>query len=129
VFPTQLARTGLEPALRSCLSRSGLGATLQVTPDAAGQRFSSRVEAAVYFCCSETVHGLSERSSVSLAVDGATLLLQITGMNVERMDLLAIRDRIAAVDGSLTTDADGMTVVIPVASSEVVAAVAGGPGS
>ncbi len=129
VFPTQLARTGLEPALRSCLSRSGLGATLQVAPDAAGQRYSSRVEAAVYFCCSETVHALSERSSVSLAVDGATLLLRITGVNVERMDLLAIRDRIAAVDGSLTMDADGMTVVIPVASSEVVAAVAGGPGS
>ena len=50
VFPTQLARAGLEPALRSFLARSGLARPCTVDQSAAGRRFSARVEAAVYFC-------------------------------------------------------------------------------
>ena len=53
VFPTQLARSGVEPALRSLLARNGLASALHVDASAAGRRFSPRVEAAVYFCCAE----------------------------------------------------------------------------
>ena len=119
VFPTQLARTGLEPALRSCLARSGLGPALQVHPGAAGQRFSRRIEAAVYFCCAEAARALSEHASVSLGLDGADLVLRVTGITDDRMDWLAIEDRVAAVDGTLTREVGGMTVVIPGASAAV----------
>src|SRR4051794_1747991 len=50
LFPTQLSRPGLEPALRSHLARSGLARTLQVDPTVAGRRFMHAVEAAVYSC-------------------------------------------------------------------------------
>ena len=55
VFPTQLARAGLEPALRSCLARGGLAGDLRRRPSRPGGGSPPRVEAAVYFCCAEAV--------------------------------------------------------------------------
>ena len=72
VFPTQLARSGLEPALRALLARHGLASALRVGASAAGQRFSPRVEAAVYFCCAEASRSASDDvSSVELRLTGA----------------------------------------------------------
>ncbi|MCY7401028.1 MAG: hypothetical protein LH477_08730 [Nocardioides sp.] len=116
VFPTQLARTGLGPALRSCLSRSGLAPILEMSPDALHQRFSTRVETAVYFCCAEAVRAMSDRSSVAVATDGRALLLRITGVNNDAMDLQSMHDRISAVDGTLTSDGGVLSVRIPDAS-------------
>ncbi|MEO8108283.1 MAG: hypothetical protein ABI720_13320 [Actinomycetes bacterium] len=119
VFPTQLARTGLEPALRSCLSRGGLATTFDVAPDAVRQRFSTRVETAVYFCCAEAVRALSDRSSVELTTDGAALLLRISGLAIDVIDLQSMHDRISAVDGTLTCDAGVLSVRIPDASVQL----------
>ena len=119
VFPTQLARTGLEPALRSCLSRGGLATTLEVAPDAVSQRFSTRVETAVYFCCAEAVRAMSDRSLVEVTTDGAALLLRISGLAIDVIDLQSMRDRISAVDGTLTRDAGVLSVRIPDASVQL----------
>ncbi len=78
-----------------------------------------RIEAAVYFCCSEAARALSEHSAVSLGLDGADLVLRVTGITDDRMDWLAIEDRVAAVDGTLTREVGAMTVVIPEASAAV----------
>ena len=69
VFPTQLARAGIEPALRSFLARSGLASTLQVDPSAAERRFSARAEAAVYFGAAEVARSVPGLSSIELSVD------------------------------------------------------------
>ncbi len=116
VFPTQLARTGLGPALRSCLARSGLAAVLELSPDALHQRFSARVETAVYFCCAEAVRAMSDRSSVVVTTDGRALLLRITGVADDAIDLQSMQDRISAVDGALTSHDGVLSVRIPDAS-------------
>lgn len=113
VFPTQLARTGLGPALRSCLSRSGLATILEISPDALHQRFSTRVETAVYFCCAEAVRAMSDRSSVAVTTDGRALLLRIAGVADDAIDLQSMQDRISAVDGALTSDGGVLSVRIP----------------
>ena len=114
VFPTQLARSGLEPALRSQLSRNGPGATLEVDPSASGRRFSPRVESAVYFCCAEAASALSSRSSIRLAVMERTLLLRIDHVGLTDMDLQGVLDRVEAVQGTLTTQDEALILRIPV---------------
>ena len=113
VFPTQLARTGLEPALRSLVDRSGQAATLQVEPSAQGRRFSARVEAAVYFCCAQAVGSGGAVRSVALAVTGDTLVHTVTGLAGDALDLQGISDRAEAVGGQITVEDDVLRLSIP----------------
>jgi hypothetical protein len=126
VFPTQLARAGLEPALRSCLGRGGLAGRLVVDPSASGRRFSGRVEAAIYFSCSETVRALSDQSLVELTAEGEELLLRITGLTGSGLPLRAVEDRVAAVGGWVTAVDGAVTVRIPAASGELAGAASSG---
>ena len=116
VFPSQLARSGLEPALRSLLARSG--ADTQLTVDgAAGHRYAPRVEAAVYFCCAEAVRAADGPASVDLAADDDELVLRITGSHAG-LDLQAVTDRVEAVGGSLGVGAGLLVLSIPVPRDE-----------
>ena len=114
VFPTQLARSGVEPALRSLLARNGLASALHVGASAAGQRFSPRVEAAVYFCCAEASRSASNLSSLELSVVADDLVLEVAGVSAGEVDLQAIGDRVGAVAGSVTTEPALITLTIPV---------------
>jgi hypothetical protein len=111
VFPTQLARTGLEPTLRSFLSSAGRSATLQVDPSASGKRFAARIEAAVYFCSTEAV-GAGGRS-VNLAVTDNALIHTVAGVTRTSLDLRAISDRVAAVGGVVGAEDDVLMLSIP----------------
>ena len=102
VFPTQLARSGIEPALRSYLARSGLAHTLLVDPSAAASRFSARVEAAVYFCAAEAARTAPRLSAIELSRVEADLVLRICGVAAGGVDAEAIGDRVEAVGGSAT---------------------------
>jgi N-terminal 7TM region of histidine kinase len=117
VFPTQLARSGVEPALRSLLARNGLASALHVGASAAGQRFSPRVEAAVYFCCAEASRSASSLSSVELSVTADDLVLEVAGVSAGDVDLRAIGDRVGAVAGSVTAEPALITLTIPVESA------------
>jgi hypothetical protein len=114
VFPTQLSRSGVEPALRSLLARKGLASALRVDASATGQRFSPRVEAAVYFCCAEASRSASNLFSLVLSVTEDDLVLEVVGVSAGAVDLQAIGDRVGAVAGSVTTEPDLITLTIPV---------------
>jgi GAF domain-containing protein len=127
VFPTQLARAGLEPALRSYLARSGLPTTLLVEPALTTTRFPPRVEAAVYFCATAAAGGVPAPTSIELGVEDSTLGLAINGFTSAGLDLQRIVDRVDAVGGSLVEDDHALTLRIPVASDrESADLVAGG---
>lgn len=114
VFPTQLARSGIEPALRSFLTRSGSAAQLLVESSVAGERFAPRVEAAVYFCCVEAVRS-AEVTAIELALDEDLLRQRVHG--VTGLDRQTVEDRVEAVGGSLAL-ADGvLDVTIPVGTA------------
>jgi hypothetical protein len=116
VFPAQLARAGIEPALRSFLARDGVAAALQVDPSAAGRRFGARVEAAVYHCCTEAARAVPG-TSIELSAPGEDLVLRIHGVTRRDVDLQAVTDRIEAAGGSLAPAEGMLTVTIPVATS------------
>ena len=71
LFPTQLSRSGLEPALRSHLARSGLAGALRVDPTVAGRRFLHPVEAAVYSCLVGAAREFVQLSAIDLSPGGA----------------------------------------------------------
>ena len=114
VFPTQLSRSGVEPALRSLLAGNGSASTLHVDASLSGRRFSPRVEAAVYFCCAEAARSASSLSSLELSVTGDDLVLEVAGVSAGEVDLQAIGDRVGAVAGSVTTEPALITLMIPV---------------
>lgn len=86
VFPTQLARFGIETALRSF--------PLTVDPALSGRRFPARVEAAVYACCTQT-----GAASASLTPGGLTL------RGVDGVPL-TVQDRVEAAGGSASRSGD-----------------------
>jgi hypothetical protein len=120
VFPTQLARSGLEPALRSALAATG-PTSLVVDASAAGRRFDRRVEAAVYFCCAQTSRAVPPPTLVELYVDGESLVQRITGVTPEGLDLQGVTDRVNAVGGTFSLEADGLTLHLPIGARHPVA--------
>lgn len=125
VFPTQLARVGIGPALRSLLARTDPAPTLRIDDSAAARRFPARVETAVYFCCGEAAR-LSP-ATVELSIVDDELVLAIGGLAQSITDLRPVIDRVEAVGGSLSVTDDVLTLRIPV--GEDPAYVAGLPGT
>ena len=105
VFPTQLARTGIEPAVRSHLTRTDPAPTLHVDESAASLRFPERVETAVYFCCVEATR--LGPSTMGLSIVGTDLVLEVSGLGQSAADLQPVLDRVEAVGGTLS-QADGL---------------------
>jgi GAF domain-containing protein len=114
VFPTQLARAGVAPAVRSLLAHTKPTPRLNIDDDIAGQRFPARVEAALYYCCAEAAP--CHPSAVELSSTGDELVLRIHDVVMSDVDLQPIVDRVEAVGGSLTADCAVLSVRIPVAS-------------
>jgi hypothetical protein len=111
LFPSQLARSGLVPTLRSFAGRS---ASAELTVGlAAGRRFAPRVEAAVYFCCVEALHAGSP-VSVELTEEAGRLVVRVAGA-YDGIDLQGVEDRVEAVGGHLGASTDEVVLTIPVA--------------
>jgi GAF domain-containing protein len=115
VFPTQLARSGLEPTLRSLVARARPSAELDVDL-AAGHRYPPRTEAAVYFCCAESLRAGDGPVSVELRGTADELVLRIAGEH-DGIDLVGVADRVEAVGGHLTAEPDRLLLRIPVAAT------------
>jgi hypothetical protein len=123
VFPAQLARSGLEPALSSLLARSGAG-RLVVDPTATGERPDPRVEAAAYFCVVEVARHLDPPIGVTLAAPDGRLRLVITGSAGPDVSVAAMRDRVEAAGGTVTGSRAGDETVVEVDLPTVPAEVA-----
>jgi hypothetical protein len=113
VFPAQLVRGGLIPALSSFLGRTGSLGQLAVDPSA-DRRFEPRVEAAAYFCVAEAARGLPAPIEVDLAAPGGTLVLQVRGRQQGAFAMSQIRDRVEAAGGTVRHEMLGGRTVIDV---------------
>jgi GAF domain-containing protein len=100
VFPAQLARSGLRPALISLFARSGKQVRLVVAESASG-RFDPGVEAAAYFCVLESMNQGSE-VSVAVEVLDEVLRVGVVGVVGDGSALGHMRDRVEAAGGSVT---------------------------
>ena len=104
IFPTVLARSGIGPALVSHFAGSSNGRTLRVDPSAVDRRFPPRVEAAAYFCCTQTGQvDDGQPVSVEITVQRGDLVLDLDGIGLEGADQQAVVDRVEALGGSVMT--------------------------
>jgi signal transduction histidine kinase len=101
VFPAQLVRGGLGPALRSYLGRAESRGILELHESAAHRRFDPRVEAAAYFCVAEAAQSLEAPLQVGLTAPERTLDLHVTGRSRGALDINHIRDRVEATGGTV----------------------------
>jgi GAF domain-containing protein len=126
VFPTQLGRFGIEPALRSFLARTDPAPSLSVDSSASGRRFPARVETAVYFCCVEAARSVP--AMIELGIEEGELVLRIGGLPGSAVDLQQVIDRAEAVGGSVSVDTRALVLRVPVdhPSASAVDATAGG---
>lgn len=113
LFPTQLARSGLEPALRSHLARSGLAGALRVDATVAGRRFEHPVEAAVYQCLVSAAREFADLSTIDFSLEGHDLVVHLHGARHEGADLQPVLDRAEAAGGSTTTVGEDLVIRIP----------------
>ncbi|WP_298514175.1 hypothetical protein [uncultured Nocardioides sp.] len=111
VFPTQLPRSGLAPALRALVARSPAGVTLTAE---VSRRFPPRVEAAVYFCCVEALGADGGPVSIEVTDHVDRLVLRVAGP-LDGLDQRAIADRGEATGGLLHVTPDELFLTIPVA--------------
>jgi hypothetical protein len=114
VFPAQLVRGGLGPALRSYLGRAESKGQLELHESAADLRFDPRVEAAAYFCVTEAAQSLETPLSVDVAVPDGQLTLQVRGRSRGALALAHIRDRVEAAGGTVVHEALDDRVVLDV---------------
>ncbi len=91
VFPARLARLGLR----------ALPPSVTVDPALDGRRFTPRVEAAIYFCCTQT-----EADSASLGPTGLTM------HGVAEVPQQVV-DRVEAAGGAASLSGDVLTVTVP----------------
>ena len=128
VFPTQLSRSGLEPALRSLVHRAG-GSVRFTATQGARRRFAARVEATVYFCCAEVIRRAAP-ASVDLDLDDRGLVLRIVGVS-QVVDRDAVIDRVEAVGGLLVVGDRVWELCVPTAAEATASTsgsvLAGGP--
>lgn len=110
VFPSQLARAGLEPALRSLLARTDGALTLSLD-GVGGQRFSARVEAALWYSCVEATR--AGGSTLRLRLDGSEVRLRVEAVDPLGLDLEAITDRLGAAGGRVDLTGDVLLVSVP----------------
>jgi signal transduction histidine kinase len=104
VFPAQLERSGLQPALVSLVAHSAERVRLEVDTSALG-RWDPSVEAAAYFCVVESLN----QGAVAVAVEvrDDALRVMVTGVHGDGSTLGHMRDRVEAAGGSVTWSTQG----------------------
>lgn len=104
ICPALLGRAGLGPALSSCLMRAGRPVPLEVDESVGGRRFPARIEAAVYYCCTEAVAEAVAATHVTVTVADGDLVLTVAGADPGPVTRQAMVDRVEALRGSLAVD-------------------------
>lgn len=110
VFPALLERRGLAPALLAAFADSpDIDLDLDGLPD---ERLGRDVEAAAYLFCVDVIPR-DRPGTVRLTVVEGSLTAQVTGSDGPPDRWLHVRDRLAALDGSLAVDGGPVRAVIP----------------
>jgi signal transduction histidine kinase len=111
ILPAALSRGGLRAGVEGLLSR----VRLPVSADVTGERLPPALEATAYFIIAEALtntakHARADSAHVTARIDGDTLRLEIRDDGIggagtgAPSGLLGLRDRAAAMDGTLTID-------------------------
>lgn len=112
IYPTVLAESGLAGAIRGVAQRSAGRTTVSEVTE---RRFSSEIEAAIYYCCVEAVQNATKHAgpnshiSIGLNADARELRLEVrddgSGFDLattqDGVGLQNMRDRLGSVGGRI----------------------------
>jgi hypothetical protein len=101
VYPAQLARVGLDPALRHLVGATA-GAVLEV---GAVTRLDPRIEATGYFCVAEAIREIDSAHVTAGMFD--QLVLVVSGREREPLSVENMRDRVEVVGGRIAVRHEG----------------------
>jgi signal transduction histidine kinase len=104
IYPSILPLRGLTEALRA------LPAQVEAT---ASGRYLLVVEEAVYFCCAELLRHAGPAAALHVSQEGDILSLTIAGADLDDASLALVRDRLAALGGTLTVSGTAARGEIP----------------
>ncbi|WP_222269557.1 hypothetical protein [Modestobacter marinus] len=117
IFPVQLARSGLGPAVRALGAGATPPATVDVDPELEGRRHPQPVESALYLCARQAVQATAGPAAVRLRELDGDLVLEVRGRHVTRA-AAEVADRVAAVGGSLELDDGVLRARVPGGQAE-----------
>jgi signal transduction histidine kinase len=100
VYPAQLGRSGLVPALRSLLARTP-NAQFTADADPDDPRVDARVEATAYYCVAEAIRGMTGPVEVVLVQQHEEVVVNVSGASAGDVSVDHMRDRVEAAAGSL----------------------------
>lgn len=109
IYPPLLDAGGLAAALRTAAVTLGVPVRVRVSGEAA---YSTEVAATVYFCCVEALDYARVATTVDVEAAGDTLSFDVVA-DVAPTDLHALRDRVEALGGSLTTGPGRISGTLP----------------
>jgi signal transduction histidine kinase len=111
IYPAVLAERGLASALPD-LARRSVGV---VELDVVEERFPEAVELAVYFVVDSALGGVSDGDEVLVSIQaaGGQLVVGVRGAGVGGEQLVRLRDRVEALNGSIEGEEAGVRATFP----------------
>jgi signal transduction histidine kinase len=109
IFPAVLADEGLAAAVEALAEDGRVPVRIRHLPEG---RFAPQVEAAVYTVLAEAVRATTIGVVVEAKLSGDALLVEIETHDDLGLDLVALHDRLGALDGRLTVRREDGTVTL-----------------
>jgi len=101
IFPAVLADDGLEAAVHALAEEAAVPLAVGDVPR---ERFEASRESAAYTVVAETVRAAKGPVAVSAGRSDGTLVLELRTPGVDDLDVVALEDRLGALDGRLAID-------------------------
>lgn len=111
VYPPLLRDGGLSAALEAQANKAEQPVALDI---GALRRYPSEVEAAVYFCCLEALHGATGPSRIRVAANNGHLDFSVAGTRLREGVFQQLEDRVEALGGRLKAEGERLVGSIPV---------------
>jgi signal transduction histidine kinase len=108
IYPAVLAERGLASALNDLAPRAPGVVEIEVVEE----RFAEPIELAVYLLVAEAMGGSEVRIRVAAA--GEELTVDVRGAGLDSEQLIPLRDRVEALDGSIEAGGDSVRALIPI---------------
>lgn len=99
IFPAVLADDGLDAAIQALAEDAQVPVLVGALPH---ERFEASLETAAFTVVAETVRAATGRVSVSAGRRSESLLVELRAASVGGLDVVALEDRVGALDGRLT---------------------------
>ena len=109
IFPAVLADDGLSAAVHALVEEAPTPVRIGELPE---RRFDSSLESAAYAVVAETVRAASGSVLVSASANDGVLAVELAAPGVNGLDVVALEDRLGALDGRLDVlQAAGVTTI------------------